>query len=38
MNALLPEMIKGIGAPDGTRTHDHPLRRRMLYPTELQAH
>ena len=26
------------GAPDRIRTCDHPLRRRMLYPTELQAH
>jgi hypothetical protein len=26
------------GAPGRTRTCDHPLRRRMLYPTELQAH
>ena len=26
------------GAPDRDRTCDHPLRRRMLYPTELQAH
>ena len=25
------------GAPGGTRTHDHPLRRRVLYPAELQA-
>ena len=25
------------GAPDRIRTCDHPLRRRMLYPTELQA-
>ncbi len=27
----------GVGAPDWTRTSDIPLRRRMLYPTELQA-
>ncbi len=26
------------GAPDRIRTCDHPLRRRVLYPTELQAH
>ncbi len=25
------------GAPGRTRTCDHPLRRRMLYPTELRA-
>ena len=25
-------------APDRIRTCDHPLRRRVLYPTELQAH
>ena len=26
------------GAPGRTRTCDHPLRRRMLYPAELRAH
>ncbi len=26
------------GAPDRVRTYDRPLRRRMLYPTELRAH
>ena len=26
-----------IGAPGRTRTCDHPLRRRMLYPAELRA-
>jgi hypothetical protein len=25
------------GAPDWIRTNDRPLRRRVLYPTELQA-
>ena len=33
LNTKLPN-----GAPDRIRTCDHPLRRRMLYPTELQAH
>ena len=32
---LEPEMPNG--APGRTRTCDHPLRRRMLYPTELRA-
>ena len=27
-----------IGAPGGIRTHDHRLRRAVLYPAELQAH
>ena len=31
-----PEPIKN-GAPGRIRTCDHPLRRRMLYPTELRA-
>ena len=26
------------GAPGGIRTHDHLLRRQMLYPTELRTH
>jgi hypothetical protein len=26
------------GAPGGTRTHDHRLRRPVLYPAELRAH
>ena len=26
------------GTPGGIRTRDLPLRRRLLYPTELQAH
>jgi hypothetical protein len=25
------------GAPGGIRTHDHQLRRQVLYPTELRA-
>ena len=28
---------KTVGAPGVSRTHDRPLRRRMLYPTELRA-
>ena len=27
-----------VGTPGRTRTCDHPLRRRMLYPAELRAH
>ncbi|CAI8969962.1 hypothetical protein EMIT053CA3_90068 [Pseudomonas donghuensis] len=33
---LVPKLP--IGAPGRTRTCDHPLRRRMLYPAELRAH
>ncbi len=29
--------VEESGALGGIRTHDHPLRRRMLYPTELRA-
>ena len=32
---LVPSSL--IGAPGRTRTCDHPLRRRMLYPAELRA-
>ena len=32
---LVPE--PKYGAPGRTRTCDHPLRRRMLYPAELRA-
>ena len=28
----------GIAVPGGIRTHDLPLRRRTLYPAELQKH
>ncbi|CAI8728364.1 conserved hypothetical protein [Pseudomonas brassicacearum] len=37
--ALLPYLCQSclIGAPGRTRTCDHPLRRRMLYPAELRA-
>ena len=33
----LSEALDFIGAPGGNRTHDHLLRRQMLYPTELRA-
>ena len=26
-----------VNTPGGTRTHNHPLRRRVLYPVELRA-
>jgi hypothetical protein len=32
------QVIDLNGAPGGTRTHDHRLRRPVLYPAELQAH
>ncbi len=35
---LTGEMEEVKGSPGATRTHDHPLRRRVLYPTELRGH
>ncbi|CAO3305862.1 protein of unknown function [Pseudomonas sp. JV551A1] len=37
--ALQPTCLPKLpnGAPGRTRTCDHPLRRRMLYPAELRA-
>ena len=35
--ALLPECFSA-GDPGGIRTHDPPLRRRLLYPAELLSH
>ena len=32
------KIIGGIAVPGGIRTHDLPLRRRTLYPAELQKH
>ena len=33
----MTQLFQENGAPGGIRTPDHPLRRRMLYPTELRA-
>jgi hypothetical protein len=32
------QVFDWYGAPGGTRTHDHRLRRPVLYPAELRAH
>src|SRR5690348_16251450 len=34
----MTQVIDFNGAPGGTRTHDHRLRRPVLYPAELRAH
>ena len=34
----LENLLVKNSAPDGIRTHDLPLRRRTLYPAELQMH
>ena len=35
---VMTPILQTNGTPGRTRTCDHPLRRRMLYPAELRAH